>query len=472
MLFAVFLSSQLFSDEVEVPADLGVSVEALRELPDEKRYDVLSTRLIAVAARERSLPARELDLKHVSFAKSKKEHVLLTSGAHVGVWLQGSTSKTLHIILTQAKAAAESDDDESSSRSDADDADDDDDDDDDEDGSEDDFCRKPKRTSNGDRRGTRAGSGTWTFDDDTHTSAAADRDEPPIRSPAVEYGEEHDKMEDRMRERKVPSASSKDGTQSLWDRFSQLKPVARREVVDAALRVEFKEHEMPPLYQDPLTGERLTDPPVYDWAKDDTLPPLTSKGRLKWYKVEPGVHGLKSAFPGWDFVTNRLKATRGRAVENSDVDGEPPRKRPSQEPAAQAPPTGAATAGAFAPGVATLPASGEGFHYPLPSQMQVQMQWMHQMRMVQQMMGAANAQPAAAGTTSMPAGWARYWDDQHQCPYYHCETTGALQWQPPAPQAPPPPALPAGWHKLLDPLSGAPYYYNYATNASQWTLPQ
>ena len=470
----MFRSSQLFADAEEVPVDLAFSAEELKELPDECRFQALCNRLAEAAATERRCHGSELAVKRMSYAKSKKEFVSLSSGSHVGVWLQGLTSKTLLVILTPDEASRDARDEsagsDTSSRTSGEDGDDDDDDDDERSGSD---SRPipttlPKPASRGhtssganSRRSSLPG---WTYDDDD-THAAADRDE-RIPSPAIFYGEEHDKMEDRMREQKVPCAATKDGQQALYDRFSQLKPISRREIVDAALRVQYSYEEMPCLYQDPVTLQRLADPPVYDWVEDDTVPPLTSKGQLKWYKYEPRVHGLKVAFPGWDFVANRRKAKRPRSAQDGHDDDVDDAQAAHTSAHGNSAPHSQPAAGQVTPPLS----SGFGIQQPSFSQMQQQISWMMQMQMAQ-MMNAASTQPVAASAETLPAGWTLQWDPQYQCHYYQ-SALGTSQWHRPAPPAPPPlPALPAGWRQLFDVSTGRHYYCHDESNITQWHCP-
>ena len=443
----------------QVPVDLGMSCREFAELPEETRFKTLRTRLIEAAARERSLSPRDIILRKLSYLKSKTEMVTLSSGAHVGVWLQGMTSKTLQLVLTPSPSSADACDD-SPGGDDYDMTDEMDEDELDEDEpDEDEPIEEPRGTYS---RGMR-------FDDDNPGATHGVDHDLPSDDPAVVYGDEHAKMEDRMRSFQVPanSASTKSSsTQPLWDRYGQLKPAQKSEIIDAALRVEYTSHSaMPALYEHRSTRTRLADPPKYDFVRDPDVPPLTSRGTMEWYGSQPKVHGLKVAFPGYDFTLKSVRRSRylpehetpngldeengstsapagaaRAAPDGSAPDGSAPdRSAPDGSARAEAARAEAARAEA-APAEATPTSEGPSTSPPIDqgataqqamSQMQNQLNTMVQVMQQQQlfqmqlMSQLGQSVTTASNTQSLPPGWNSAWSSEY---HYYYSVQGLTQW--------------------------------------------
>jgi hypothetical protein len=91
-----------------------------------------------------------------------------------------------------------------------------------------------------------------------------------------------------MKKLMVPSATAKDGKQTLWERFGQLRVGPKFDVVVAALRHENTKEELPQAWCHPVTKKLLKNPTIYVLSTN-WIPPLRydDKGEclneLRWY---------------------------------------------------------------------------------------------------------------------------------------------------------------------------------------------
>ncbi|KAF3340053.1 protein binding protein isoform X1 [Carex littledalei] len=82
---------------------------------------------------------------------------------------------------------------------------------------------------------------------------------------------------------------------------------------------------------------------------------------------------------------------------------------------------------------------------------------------------------AGPGNRDLPPGWIEARDPSNGAVFYHNQSTGASQWDPPTSsvqnknESVPP--LPADWVETSDVSTGRKYYYNTRTRVSQWEHP-